>query len=64
MGFLAGQVEHIHDMEEEALQTEGVDLMEGNAELTWTLRPAEPRAESGRLSDTVQEQLRQLGYVE
>ena len=23
MGFLAGQVEHIHDMEEEALQTEG-----------------------------------------
>ena len=46
------------------LQTDGVDLLEGNAELTWTLRPAEPRAESGRLSDTVQEQLRQLGYVE
>jgi hypothetical protein len=44
------------------LQTEGVDLVEGDATLEWTLRPRHGTAQQGPLSDTVQEELRALGY--
>lgn len=44
------------------LLTEGVELVDGDASLEWTLRPRSGNEQHRPLSDTVQEELRALGY--
>lgn len=46
------------------VQTDGLQVEEGEADLTWTLRPAADGVLDAELTDTVQQQLELLGYVE